>query len=345
MVLGQPLNTFKLEPLKKDGNGHMSIKFKIFNIVGIVIIIIGFMIYNVMIENDFRKSLILVSDGEQYCYGIDSFEKEENTLTLIGWFFELKSVRGIKREVVREDAEMMLALVPIEEASVGNEINDATFMKVVEAQVERSDVNDYFSCGNDYSKCGFTATISLQEINLSKKTYRLAVRQDSLHKAAVLVDIYLSDEGVEYTEPMLSPKLDTEGTDLDRIVKEGVRVVSRPDYDCYVYQYRDKLYWIADEEFAFCNNGLTYIEYQMNTTQIDNLPEERLQNDWLWSNIGDFFESHEITNQMDCGKYRVSVRDIPREYSVTNVCTGYYDNEWVWRTDFKPNYGMLIGKE
>ena len=48
---------------------------------------------------------------------------------------------------------------------------------------------------------------------------------------------------------------------------------------------------------------------------------------------------------MDCGKYRVSVRDIPREYSVTNVCTGYYDNEWVWRTDFKPNYGMLIGKE
>ncbi len=315
----------------------------IFDIVGVTIIVILFLICNIMIENGFKKSLILVSDGSQYCYGVDSLEKEENILTLRGWFFELKSIQGIENEVVGEEAEMMLALVPIEEANVGAEIKDAILMNVIGMHEERLDVNEYFSCGIDYSKCGFTATIDMQEIDLSKTVYRLAVKKDSSQKSTVLVDVYLTDEGIKYTNPTLSPELETRGTDLDRIVEEGVRLVSRPDYNCYVYQFEDKLYWIADNGFAFCDDGSTYIQYQMNTTQIDNLPQERLQNGWLWSNIGDFFESHEITNQMDCGKYRVSVRNIPREYSVTNIWTGYYNDDWVWCTHFKPNYSMLIG--
>ena len=317
---------------------------KIINIIAVLIILIGFIIINVKIEKGYKESLILISDGSQYCYGIDSLEKEENVLTLRGWFFELKNMQRVDREVVvGEDAELMLALVPYGEASVGAEIKNAPFMKVLDMHEVRSDINEYFSCGIDYSRCGFTAVIDMGEIDLSSTIYRIAVKQDSARRDAVLVDIYLTNEGICYTDPFLSPKLETEGTDIDSIVKEGVRVVSRPDYGCYVYQLGDKLYWIADEGFTFCDNGLTYIQYQMNTTQIDNLPEERLQNDWLWSNIGDYFESHEITGQIDCGKYRVSVRDIPREYSVTNMWTGYHDGDWIWYSEFRPNYSMLIG--
>lgn len=321
----------------------MSKKRIILNIIIVIAILIGFVIINVIIESDFKKTLKLVSDGSQYCYGIDSLEMEENTLTMRGWFFELKNIQGTERKVV-DDAELMLALVPLEEANAGDEIMDAPLMNVIGMHEERSDVNEYFLCGIDYSKCGFTATIDSQKIDLSKTVYRLAVKQDSSHKATVLTDVYLTADGIKYTNPELSPELETGGTDLDKIVKEGVRLVSRPEYNCYVYQFEDKLYWITDEGFTFCEDGSTYIQYQMNTTQIDKLPAERLENNWLWSNIGDYFELHEITDQINCGKYRVSVRDIPKEYSVTNVCTGYYDGDWVWYAEFKPNYRMLWKK-
>ena len=45
---------------------------------------------------------------------------------------------------------------------------------------------------------------------------------------------------------------------------------------------------------------------------------------------------NEITRTMRCGKYRVFVRDIPTEYHVTAVRTGFYENKKVtWDRYFR----------
>lgn len=236
----------------------------------------------------------------------------------------------------------MLALVPLTGEDINSEAENAVFLKVKESKTDRQDVNAYLSCEYDYSKCGFTATVDREDLNLDTTAYRLVFKPDARKVPAVLLNVYLTKDGLMYTDPSQSPELDTAGTDLDRIVKEGVRLVSRPDFGCYVYQLGRNLYWIADESYAFCEDGATYIQYQMDTTQVDNLPTERLENNWFWSNIGDLFESHEITGQINCGKYRVSTREIPSEHSVIGIWTGYHNGEWVWEEIFKPFYAMLL---
>ncbi len=318
-------------------------KHIIINFIATIIILVGFIVYNFIIYQNHRHRCNLTPDGEKYCYGIDSFEQEDESYVLEGWFFEVKSIRGEKQIVSDEDAELALALIPIDEAEEGRIVENATFMNMVMIHDERPDVNNYFSCEYDYSKCGFTATVDCEDIDLLNNSYRVAVKPDTnMSTKAILTNVYLTDEGISYTNPSQSPELDVEGTDLSEIVNNGVRLSSRPDFNCYIYQFDDKIYWIADEGFSFCDSGETYIQYHINTTQIKNLPQERLENGWLWSNIGDDFEKHEITNQMNSGKYRVSMRSIPSDYSVINISTGYFDETWVWASDFKPIFKMLM---
>ena len=318
-------------------------RITIINITAIGIMFVVFCIYVRDVQNEYNRRFTLIADGERYCYGVDSIEKEGNLLKLKGWFFELKSLRKIPQSVSEENAEWMIALIPLEEAIVDNKVENATVMDIETMHEERPDVNGYFSCEYDYSKCGFTATIDCKNIDLESKSYRIAVKLDAGRSSqAVLTNLYITDKGLSYTDPRQSPELDTAGTDLDKIVKEGVRLVSRPDVNCYVYQLDDKLYWIADENYNFSEDGNTLLQYQMNTTQFERLPTGRLLNHWYWDNRGDYFESHEIVSQINCGKYRVSVRDIPQEYSVVNIWTGIYDEGWVWLEDFKPIYKMFM---
>lgn len=123
--------------------------------------------------------------------------------------------------------------------------------------------------------------------------------------------------------------------DLRGIVENGMLRVYRPDFHCWVYQKDWSLYWIVDEDFDFEEDGSTYIQYQLWTTQTDKLPQKRLENNWLWDNIGGHFEDYEV--QGDFGLYRVMKRDIPTAYPVTAIETGYYkDGAWVWKYYFRP---------
>ncbi len=314
----------------------------IINIITIVAIAIVFLIINIQIDIAHKHRLFIVPDESKYCYGIDSFEKDGNILSIKGWFFELKSVQKVEQIVSDNDSEQMLALVPIGEDTVNEWSNNAVFLRVTEMKTDRPDVNKYFSCEYDYSKCGFVATVDINDLDFETTNYRFVFKPEAMKAEGILVNIYLSGDDLMYTNPLQTPRLDTVGTDLDKVVNEGVRVVSRPDVGCYVYQLKNKLYWIMDDGYSFWEDGTTLIQYQRETTQIENLPKERLENNWFWSNISDMFEKNEITSQMNCGKYRVSVREIPKEYSVICIQTGYNNGNCVWSETFKPCYAMII---
>ncbi len=313
----------------------------IVSVFALAIIMVIFVALNVYIDISHKYRLLFVSDGSQYCYGIDKFEKEENFITLKGWFLELKSVQNIAQSVSADGAELMFALVPIEEANEGGGAERAVFMNVKTMKENRPDVNQYFSCEYDYSKCGFDAEVDSDKLD-HNASYRLVVKPDASKKEAILMNVFIHENQLYYTDPTQSTKLDTDGTELDKIVKEGVRLISRPDYGCYVYQHEDKFYWITDEDYDFCEDGKTRIQYLIETTQLDNLPKERIEKKLFWSDIGDLFERHEITEEINCGKYRVSVRDIPKEYAITYIITGCFGGNHSWKSAFRHNYSMLF---
>lgn len=114
----------------------------------------------------------------------------------------------------------------------------------------------------------------------------------------------------------------------------------RPYYENFAKRYTKRLQGFKNVMIS-SNGGAchrkSYIQYQLWTTQTEKLPQERLDNNWLWDNIGGNFEEYEM--QSDFGEYRVMRRELPTEYAITAIVTGYHkDGKWIWRNYFRPIY-------
>ena len=146
-----------------------------------------------------------------------------------------------------------------------------------------------------------------------------------------------------FANPKEFRPLEVRGTVLENITKKGILRVYEPEIGMYVYQYERELYWIADSKYEFEEEDTT-IQYHMYTTQIQNLPKERLENNWLWSNLSFKFSTNELMSS-ECGSYRVTKYALPKEYSISNIWTGKYDDDWVWKVHFRPRYDFMEGEK
>ncbi len=250
------------------------------------------------------------------CFQADEARLEENRLILTGFAFCN----------TRELSDFGLVL---KSTKTGREIKaDVSY------GLQRSDVAGYFNSERDYSKTGYVVTVPGVQ---SDEEYEIILNLERF--VSLPSDVFVTGTDIHYTRQRGFVPPDVAGTDLEEIVQKGYLRVYRPDYACYVYQYKGYLYWIADKAFHFEENRKTYIQYQLWTTQREKLPEKRLKNKWYWDNIGGYFEKFEITDTVNCGKYRVCKRKLPTEYSITAIVTGFYKNKkWVWQNYFWPVY-------
>ena len=265
------------------------------------------------VQNGIEKSNV----PRNLCFQIDEARLDGDKLTLTGFAFACNQTAS----------DLSLTLKSTKTGKV--------IKPDIECGLPRLDVAGYFNNGEqDYTRTGFAAVVS-------------GIRGDEEYEILVNLKrfvsfparVYVTGTDVHYIkqDSFIAPEV--AGTDLEEFVKRGYLRVYRPDRGCYVYQYKGCLYWIADSSFNFESDGTTYIQYQLWTTQIDKLPQKRLKDKWYWDNIGGFFEKHEITDKMNCGRYRVCKRKLPEEYSITSIVTGYYKNgKWVWRNYFRPVY-------
>ena len=256
-------------------------------------------------------------DDFSWVFQVESAKLVENTFVLSGFAFELnKDAERDRYEVVLQDLET----------------GENFFLKT--EYVERKDVNEYFLCEYEYVQSGFQASIKNDKFELSEKNLEVLIKKKK-EKTAYKTGIYISNGEIVYANPIEFLQLEVKGTDLEKIVEEGVLRVYQPDYGMYVYQYEGALYWIAEAEVAFAN-GNTFVEYLLETTQVSKLPEVRLKNQWYSDNIGFEFSDNEMF--FDTGKYRVAKKELPVEYSIVKIWTGNHTGVWNWRCDFRPYY-------
>ena len=265
------------------------------------------------------RILDIKEDDFSWVYQVDSVDTKNGDLVLRGFAFELdKDATEGAFEIVLQDIES----------------GKIYFPKM--RYMERTDVNEYFLCEYDYLQTGFEAVIKAKKLDLNEKNYEVLLRLVD-ERQTYQTGTYISKGVLMYTNPQEYEPLDVKGTDLERIVDEGILRVYRPDYGMYVYQYEGELYWIADETYAFDEDGNVYIEYQLDTTQIDKLPERRLENQWYWDNLGFVFKEKEC-QELSIEKYRVAKKRLPEEYSVEKIWTGENDGQWIWEQEFRPYY-------
>lgn len=280
-----------------------------------VAVVLDYFIQDYIYKNKFK----IVEDDFSHVFQVDSMEVKGEKLILNGWVFKL----GV--DSVEDDFGIVLY----------DYNNDKSYYMDVE-NVVREDVNEYFLCEYDYSNSGFVASMSAEKLDLDEKNYEILLRPRSVQKA-YRTGVYISKGEMMYTEPSNFVPVNVQGTELEKIVDDGVLRVYRPDVNTYIYQYDRKLYWIVNGQYFFEADGSTVVEFQMKTTQIDKLPAYRLENNWDWDNKGFDFEVKE-SRDLAFGNYRITVSDIPQEYSVTEMWTGYYGDDWVWIQHFRPWY-------
>ena len=264
------------------------------------------------------RILNIKKDDFSWVYQVDSLKTEGKNLVLRGFAFELEKNSEKKAfEIILQEIESGKRYFPEME------------------YVERKDVNDYFMCEYDYLQSGFEATIKRTKLNLESEHYEVLLR-DAGERKTYQTGIYISKGILMYTNPLEYEPLDVDGTDLEEIVEHGVLRVYRPEFGVYIYQYEDELYWIAKPEYGFVDED-TYVQYQLYTTQIDRLPQHRLENNWYWDNIGFMFSANESKDGM-YGEYRVTKNMLPKEYSIKCILTGNYVDGWLWYQEFRPYY-------
>lgn len=282
-------------------SGNQSAKVTI--LIGIICVVVG---AGVCIRTEKKE----IDYNRLYCFQVDKVETFEKEYEIHGFAFLYSTFFTFSRP------EILLQ-------SSGNIIKTS-----VEYGIPREDISTYFSDGAKYRASGFTAIAGNIDHDAE---YEILVKWPFLH--VYHPGVYLKNGRIRYgTERQYNdPGIDA------TFVTEGYLRVYRPDFHCWVYQYEGALYWVAGQDFNFEEDGLTYIQYQLWTTQMEKLPRYRLKNEWYWDNIGGNFEEYELKG--DFGDYRVMRRELPNEYPITSILTGYYVNgKWIWMSYFRPVY-------
>ena len=315
-----------------------------------IILIIGFVIINDVIKDNRSISYLPIDgndwEGINYTFHIDSADYEDDKLILSGWYIDLKNVRNVQKDVdeIKDICILLHDINDKEEYNIDGTPKRSKGLKMDVSKQKRTDVNQYFLCEYDYSDCGFIATIDSELLDIQNGKYQVVFKKSKNDEQGIIIG-YFVDGKIQYVDPKDNIELNIQGTDLEKIVNEGTCLVSCPDFHICVYQFQKSLYWIAGKEYSFEEDGSTYIQCMVDTTQFDKLPSDRLQNGWYTGSIGSNFESNELTGIMECGEYRVFSLELPTEYSLTRLVTGYnIDDNWIWTKAFRPDYLYLINK-
>ncbi len=306
-------------------------------------LIVFFIVINTFLSKRRQGAFEPIGDSNYYAYQIEDVSVDGSDLVIKGWFFELMKVQNHENKVVNGTLAIVIYDLSNEKVAYNdgsNEIRNGIKANVI--FTDRSDINEYFKCEYDYSHCGFEARINKSQIDMINGNYQIIIKPDDTEVRGIQAAYIVGGE-LKYINPLDNMPLNVIGTDLEKVVHDGTCLVSYPEVHMCVYQYGWKLYWIAEKEYEFEKDGSTQLEFFSETTQFDKIPKYRTNNGRYWDSMFATFEEYEITESVNCGEYRVCVRDLPVNYSITQMGTGYrVNNNWVWKRYFRPIYKVRI---
>ena len=139
---------------------------------------------------------------------------------------------------------------------------------------------------------------------------------------------YINGNQIEYVQAAPTP--DITDTDLEFLLDTGILKVYNAEYDVYVYQVENRLYWIIGK-----TDFNTSVIYHLYTEEPENLPVERQQ--YGFDNRGFSIGSDkDLTGTINCGRYRVYSDIIPTDYSITAIAVGMNKgSDIIWKECFR----------
>ena len=273
-------------------------------------------------KEESRKNAVIrqpiVLDYSDMIYEIENIVVEHDKVTFSGWAFHLDATN---EEVV---------LILEDEEGIDQYIYASELW-------EREDIEKYFIEDREFGKVGFRCSTEINAIENDccyKVLLGLCYQKDSEIGITTITKIdtgYFFYEGdifaynpKEFTEPQIKV------TKLLNIIKEGKLRAYDMEKKVWIYQYGDKLFYIADitDVPAYLENDVKVVLFPY-TSRTELLPIERQVHGY--DHIRKFyFDENVITEGVYT--YMISEVEIPSEYPVTYISTGIYDyteDNWI----------------
>ena len=293
------------------------------------LIIIGYFIISKVIDNRKYREYSIVEDIN-LVNSIEDIQVDDNKVTLSGYAFMVNKSS--------EDSLISMFLY--------NKNNEQEIWLDME-QIDRPDVNKYYENEYNYVNSGFLASTKVDKlkqndvyeafINIDYKDTGDTSGTKSIRRTVSTNIFILNNELYTYNPNEFdAPNMNVESNLLKEVFAKGDVYFYQKDIGMYVYEYQGKLYWIATNDFNFKGSS-THMIYHLFTTQIDKLPEHRIQ--YEFDNLDYYFEKLEYMDEVT-SPYRVAIYDIPKGYPITYIRVGQYDAEhskWIWSKNIHLN--------
>ena len=143
---------------------------------------------------------------------------------------------------------------------------------------------------------------------------------------------------IRYTRNDIFVEPGTNNNDLEQIVSKGTLLVYRPEFHIYVYACEGKLFWVAEDGFKFEEDGSTFMNAVLWTTEPEKISEKSKARGLLFDALGTTFERAELEGNF--GQYRVCAWQLPTDYPITSLRLGYYSGAWLWTNTCWPVYNF-----
>lgn len=252
---------------------------------------------------------------------IDKLDKDENGLNLSGW--------TMLSDATYADIYLILKSMDDEKETI--------------FPVEKIDRNDIFYAdykNEAYDATGFFVQISneAQEENLCYEIYfaleyfygnRGVKESNQLDLKKVISGKYLYNGEIYNYNPNGFTPPDIVDEELREVITKGTIRHYDNEEKLWIYHYKNELYFILNSRFGSMADAKIGFPVMPRTFQVDLLPEERKQ--YGFDHIGFFYENVEY-QRIGILPYLVVKVSLPKDYKVTYVSTGLYDDiqsKWV----------------
>ena len=307
---------------KPDISSKIKDNFKMQLLVCIIlssIVIVSYMIINGSINNKRLRKYTIVDDISLINM-VENLDIEDDKIILRGYAFILE----------RDSIDSSISVF-LRNADTGREV------WLENEHVDRPDVNAYYDCEYNYGKSGFVASIDNDKLD-KDEVYEIIINVDNIDskekdnfRTTVSSKQYIQDNKLYSYNPneFDMPDLSMESDLLKEVFQNGHLCFYQKDAGMYLYQYNDKLYWVVTKDFKFEPDGSTYIICGFYTSQISKLSNTDRQQGV--DRLSFYFEEYEYKEE-NTSPYRVAILNIPKNYPITYMITGIYDEKTEIRT-------------
>lgn len=276
-------------------------------------------------EKDIVENLNVSTDFDIW-FGLDEVKVREEGLNFSGWHLRKNSkisrVRLILNAIDGSDAKIYFA-----------------------ENVRRKEAEEYFEADWEVGSSGFSVEVPAEEIELDK-TYEVQlvlyydkefVMEDEVEIEEAYNKIntgwYLYNGELYRYDPVVFYEPRVKDEELQKVIEEGILRAYDLEYQLWIYQYENKIYYIAKPELSSLEEAQIGFPVMLWTNKPELLPEHRIQHGF--DHLGFYYED-ESYQRDGILPYYVRVVSLSDKYPTTYLITGLYNSvEEKWLREFR----------